>query len=637
MKPLSINLTACFALVLLTFSVKLFSSPAVKQQSVEPPQHTEIAETQAGKAVIYQMMTRLFTNNNPSNILWGTAEQNGVTKLNDISDRALESLKKFGVTHVWYTGILHHALAEDLTEYGISLDDPDVIKGRAGSPYAVKDYYSINPMLAENIDRRMEEFSALIERTHAVGLKVIIDIVPNHVARHYESQLKPKGISDFGENDDTSVVYHRDNNFYYLPNEAFNVPEWRNGYLPLGGDPHPLVDGEFSEQPAKWTGSGSRTSQPDMDDWYETVRINFGVRPDGSKDFPILPASYRRLDYTHHARFWSGKDIPDSWKKFEHIVQYWLKLGVDGFRFDMAGLVPVEFWSYLNSSIKTTHPEAFLLAEIYQPDRYHDYIELGLFDYLYDKVEFYDELKAVMQQRRSSAVLDEIEQRNHQINPHLLRFLENHDEQRIASSEFVGDPQLGLVSNAVALLSNSAPYLHYFGQETGEPGELDMGFGDPSRTTIFDYASVPTLLGFINNGKFDDGGLDAATKLLKEGYGALYRLASHDPVALGEQISIYDELMVQERINERTYGFIRKHGNRAWLVLANMDAAESAEVNISPEFIKKNLGFIVSSRKTAWHWNAKEASQMIENKHSMPIELLLPPKSAIVWVIESRD
>lgn len=631
------NISICFYIILLTFSIKISSSPTVIEPAPVPIQHPKTAEEYNGKAVIYQMMTRLFANTNPNNVPWGTVEQNGITKLNDISDRALQSLKEFGVTHVWYTGILHHALVEDLRDYGISLDDPDVIKGRAGSPYAVKDYYSINPMLAEDVNRRMEEFAALVDRTHAAGLKVIIDIVPNHVARHYESTLKPAGVKDFGDNDDTSVMYARDNNFYYIPNEAFSVPEWRDDYLPLGGDRHPLVDGEFNEQPTKWTGSGSKTSQPDMGDWYETVRINFGVRPDGSKDFPILPASYRRLDFTHHARFWSAKDIPDSWKKFEHIVQYWLALGVDGFRFDMAGLVPVEFWSFLNSSIKTTHPEAFLLAEIYQPERYHDYINLGLFDYLYDKVEFYDELKAVMQQRRTSRVLNDIEQRNRDINPHLLRFLENHDEQRIASPEFTGDPELGLVANAVSLLSNSAPYLHYFGQETAEPGALDMGFGDPSRTTIFDYASVPTLLGYINDGKFDDGGLDQSTKRLKEGYRTMYQLASQDPVALGSQLSIVDELLAQEGTNERTYGFIRKHGKRAWLVLANMDIAEPAEVTIEQQLVEEKLGFMVSSRTTAWQWNATEISHMASGQQAMAFSALLPAKSAIVWILESRD
>jgi glycosidase len=50
----------------------------------------------------------------------------------------------------------------------------------------------------------------------------------------------------------------------------------------------------------------------------------------------------------------SGKDktVPDSWAKFKDITLYWIDKGVDGFRFDMAEMVPVEFWSYLNSAIK---------------------------------------------------------------------------------------------------------------------------------------------------------------------------------------------------------------------------------------------------------------------------------------------
>ncbi|HAH35976.1 MAG TPA: alpha-amylase, partial [Algoriphagus sp.] len=67
-----------------------------------------------------------------------------------------------------------------------------------------------------------------------------------------------------------------------------------------------------------------------------------------------------------------------------------------GFRFDMAEMVPVEFWSYLNSHIKNTKPDAFLMAEVYQPALYRDYLFKGKMDYLYDKVELYDTLKNIM-------------------------------------------------------------------------------------------------------------------------------------------------------------------------------------------------------------------------------------------------
>jgi glycosidase len=354
-------------------------------------------DTKESKVVVYQVFTRLFGNTKTTNKPWGTIEENGVGKFADFTDVALEELNELGITHIWYTGVPHHAVITDYTQYGISNDDPDVVKGRAGSPYAVKDYYNVNPDLAINPANRLEEFEALIDRTHKHGMKVIIDIVPNHVARKYEGLTNPEGVEDFGASDDTSVEYSRDNNFYYIPGQSFSVPTPLNNYKPLGGEAHPLADDRFEENPAKWTGNGSRAPQPGFYDWYETVKINYGVKPDGTYDFDTLPGEFAHKDYKAHFSFWSDKDVPDSWDKFKDICIYWIEKGVDGFRFDMAEMVPVEFWSYLNSSIKMKNPNAFLLAEVYQPHLYRDYIHKGKMDYLYDKVELYDTLKHIIQ------------------------------------------------------------------------------------------------------------------------------------------------------------------------------------------------------------------------------------------------
>jgi len=326
------------------------------------------------KEVIYQVFTRLFGNTNTTNKPWGTLEENGVGKFSDFSIKALDEIKDLGVTYIWYTGVPHHALVTDYSEYNITPDDPDVVKGRAGSPYAVKDYYNVNPDLADDPSRRIEEFVALIKRTHDAGMKVIIDIVPNHVARNYEGKTTPPGTEPFGISDDTSEEYSRDNNFYYIPGQAFRVPEWEDGYLPLGGEAHPMADGKFEEIPAKWTGNGSRKAQPGFHDWYETVRVNYGVKPDGTLDFVTLPAGYEHKSTEEHLHFWKQQSVPDSWIKFKEIVIYWLAKGVDGFRFDMAEMVPVEFWSFLNSHIKHKNPDAFLLAEVYNPAMYRAYI-----------------------------------------------------------------------------------------------------------------------------------------------------------------------------------------------------------------------------------------------------------------------
>lgn len=546
------------------------SSESISESLVEP----------AGKPVVYQVFTRLFGNTNTTNKPWGTIEENGVGKFNDFTDTALAEINALGVTHIWYTGVPHHAVIRDYSAYGISHDDPDVVKGRAGSPYAVKDYYSVNPDLAVDPEHRLEEFRALIERTHQHGMKVIIDIVPNHVARHYESLHKPAGVRDFGADDDTSVSYRRDNNFYYVPGENFRVPEPLDNYRPLGGDAHPLADGKFSETPAKWTGNGSRAAQPHFHDWYETVKINYGVRPDGGYDFPRLPAEYAQKDYRAHAAFWADKDLPDSWEKFRDITHYWLDMGVDGFRFDMAEMVPVEFWSYLNSSIKLKNPAAFLLAEVYNPEEYRNYLHLGKMDYLYDKVGFYDTLKTVMQGTGSTDALAAVHASVADIEAHMLHFLENHDEQRIASPAFAGDAEKGKPAMVVSTLISRSPTMIYFGQEVGEDGMLDSGFGDPTRTSIFDYAGVPAHQRWMNEGKFDGGRLRASERSLRNFYQRLLNFTIHSPALRGA----YQELHTYNRTatagyTEDVFAFARwidsdTHSQKL-LVVSNFSATQS--------------------------------------------------------------
>lgn len=490
------------------------------------------------KVVIYQVFTRLFGNSKTANTPYGSKAQNGVGTFEDINDAALRSMVELGITHLWLTGVPHHALIADYKAYGISDDDPDVVKGRAGSPYAVKDYYSVNPDLAKNPAKRMDEFRQLVARAQRHGLKVMIDIVPNHVARRYESTGKPAGVRDFGADDNTTLAYHRDNDFYYIPGHAFEVPDFPAHYQPLGGEAHPLADGKFAEYPARWTGNGAAKAKPDFNDWYETVKINYGVKPDGSYDFPRLPADLRQQTAQAHLAFWHGKDVPQSWQKFRDITQFWLAQGVDGFRYDMAEMVPVEFWSYLNSHIKATKPAAVLLAEVYQPALYRDYIQLGLMDYLYDKVGFYDSLRALMTgQGQSHAVLAAHEQVQ-DIKQHMLHFLENHDEQRIASPEFAKDPRKGVPAMVISTLISPAPTLVYFAQEVGEDGSEIAGFGQPSRTSIFDYIGVPAHQAWMNQGKFDGGALSSEQRQLRRAYQLLLNFSQHPLVRLGQYIPL---------------------------------------------------------------------------------------------------
>ncbi len=540
------------------------------------------------KEVIYQVFTRLFGNTNTTNKSWGTKEENGVGKFSDFNDKALSEIRQLGVTYIWYTGVPHHALIGDYTDYGISNDDPDVVKGRAGSPYAVKDYYNVNPDLADDPANRLDEFKALLERSHKAGLKVLIDIVPNHVARNYEGSSTPAGHEPFGQSDDSSVEYRRDNDYYYIPGQAFQVPDSHNGYQPLGGEAHPLSDGTFKEVPAKWTGNGSRLAKPDFNDWYETVKINYGVSPDGTAEFDILPDEYGNKDHAEHLQFWSDKDIPNSWVKFKDIALYWLEIGVDGFRFDMAEMVPIEFWSYMNSSIKAANPDALLLAEVYNPSLYRDYIYKGKMDYLYDKVELYDSIKHIVQGHGWTDHIPVVQKEMADIEHHMLHFLENHDEQRIASPDFAGDANKGKPAMVISATISTSPTMIYFGQEVGEPGAENAGFGSPTRTSIFDYIGVPNHQRWVNNKEFDGGQLYQEEKDLRDFYKRLLNFTISSEALMGayEEIHFYNKERT-EGYDHRVLSYVRWGNDEKLIVLSNFDSYKSYEfeLKIPPHII----------------------------------------------------
>ena len=579
------------------------------------------------KEVVYQVFTRLFGNKNTTNKPWGTIEENGVGKFNDFTDTALREIKDLGVTYIWYTGVPHHALIRDYSAIGVSNDDPEVVKGRAGSPYAVKDYYNVNPDLAVNPAHRLQEFEALIARTHKVGLKVIIDIVPNHIARKYEGKNNPVGIRDFGADDDTTVEYKRDNNFYYIPNTHFEVPDTDQ---PLNVEKNLLINNKFEEFPAKWTGNGSRLAKPDRDDWYETVKVNYGIRPDGSKDFPELPVGFDTKSYQEHYAFWKGKDVPDSWDKFKDIALYWTAKEVDGFRFDMAEMVPYEFWSYMNSAIKMKNPDAFLLAEVYNPNEYRNYIHLGKMDYLYDKVETYDKLKDIIQGRALPDGLSDIQNGMADIEHHMLHFLDNHDEQRLASPEFAGTPQKGKPLMVVSTTISTSPTMVYFGQEVGEAGNENAGFGTHSRTSIFDYIGVPNHQRWMNGGKFDGGQLTQEEKELRDFYKRILNFSLNSTALMGE----YQEI---QTVNRQTtqgydpgiYAFTRWSDTQQLVIVTNFSwlSTSNFELKIPSEIIRK--------------WNLKDGNYTVTdqlyNKSSVQLQVLNGEGKAQITIAPSES
>ena len=550
--------------------------------------NTETKENMAGnKVIIYQVFTRLFGNKNRYNKPWGTIEENGVGKFNDFTIKALKEIKDLGVTYIWYTGVPHHALVRDYTSIGISNDSPEVVKGRAGSPYAVKDYYNVNPDLAVNPANRLQEFEDLVARTHKAGMKVIIDIIPNHVARKYEGKNNPEGVRDFGADDDVSVEYHRDNNFYYILNTPFEIPDTDK---PLNGESNPNIDDKFQEFPAKWTGNGSRMAKPDRNDWYETVKINYGIRPDGSKDFPELPDGFDTKSSQEHFDFWKDKSVPNSWIKFRDVALYWTAKGVDGFRYDMAEMVPYEFWSYMNSAIKMANPESFLMAEVYNPNEYRNYIRLGKMDYLYDKVETYDKLKDIIQGRSWPDGLSDIQNNLADIEHHMLNFLDNHDEQRLASPEFAGTPEKGKPLMVVSTTISTAPTIIYFGQEVGEAANENGGFGTNSRTSIFDYVGVPNHQRWMNEGKFDGGQLSQDEKDLRDFYKRLLNFSVQSSALMGK----FQEIQSSNRnitlgYDIAIYSYVRWSETQKLIVVTNFYwlATSNFELRIPADIVQK--------------------------------------------------
>jgi glycosidase len=587
------------------------------------------------KFVVYHVFTRLFGNKNTTNKPWGTKEENGVGKFNDFTDLALEEIRKLGVTHIWYTGVLHHGVIGEFPEIGLKSDHPDVIKGRAGSPYAIRDYYQVNPDLAVDVTRRLEEFEELIERTHRHGMKVIIDIVPNHVSRYYEGRNNPPGVRDFGADDDVSVEYKKDNNFYYITEQTFCVPAPKNGYCTLGGEVHPFVDINFEEFPAKWTGNGSRLAQPDIDDWYETVKINYGISPDGQKDFDELPPGAEFLDCQSHFDFWQVKAVPDSWKKFRDITRFWLDKGVDGFRYDMAEMVPVEFWSYLNSHIKTLKPETFLMAEVYNPSLYREYIQKGKMDYLYDKVGLYDTLKQIVQGHGSTDQLLLVLEFSKDIEHHMLHFLENHDEVRIASPEFAVNPWKAMPAIVVSATVSTSPTMIYFGQEVGEPAAENPGFGNPNRTSIFDYIGVPQHQKWMNGGKFDGGQLSDNEKALRNYYSEILNFTLNAPALMGNYCEIHNFNRLQNpAYGDKVFAFARWDESQQLIIVCNFshDQGLQTVLKLSPELVA-TWGLPVGEREIKEVMFGKKKTMLRVNDGDAEIDLDFGPLESAVFEV----
>ena len=495
------------------------------------------------KVIIYQIFTRLFGNRNVTRKVDGTIAENGCGKLADFTPKVLKDIAAMGVSHVWYTGIIRHATQTDYSKYGIPRQHPAVVKGKAGSPYAITDYYDVDPDLAVNVDERMQEFEQLVERTHAAGLKMVIDFVPNHVARQYHSVCKPQGVVDLGADDDPQQGFNPQNNFYYCPGERF-TPFFD------------LYQGEkeaYIEEPAKATGNDHFDNAPSKTDWYETVKLNYGV------------------DY-YAGRIGYFDPIPDTWYKMTEILLFWASKGVDAFRCDMAEMVPAEFWRFATKTVREDFPDIKFIGEVYNPYDYRRYLLNG-FDWLYDKVGMYDTMRSVICHHAPTSAISNAWQQTDDIREHMLYFLENHDEQRIASDFFAADGRKGVPAMIASVLMQQNPFMLYAGEEYGERGMDREGFsGNDGRTTIFDYWSVDTLC-------------RAAQKKLTADEQQLFDIHKKTMLIARKEKAVSDgaffDLMYVNGHLQRQYAFLRKADNDLLLVVANFDDQDvDVDVNL---------------------------------------------------------
>ncbi len=500
------------------------------------------------KIIIYQVFTRLFGNKSLVCKKWGSVAENGCGKMDFFDSEILGKVKDFGITHIWYTGIIRHASCTNYEAYGIPSQHPSVVKGKAGSPYAITDYYDVDPDLATNVEHRMEEFDALVQRTHAAGLRMIIDFVPNHVARQYHSIAKPADVVDLGGDDDTNMGFSSNNNFYYCVGQKFQPT------FDLKGD----ANSEYTEIPAKATGNDHFDSHPSKNDWYETIKLNYGV--------DYCDAGGKSLHFD---------PVPDTWRKMVNILLYWANKGVDAFRCDMAEMVPVEFWEWAIRQVKQEYPHLLFIAEVYNPSLYRNYVNAG-FDFLYDKVGMYDTLRSVICGNGRTEYITYAWQQVDDIKEHMLYFLENHDEQRIASDFFAGNGVRALPAVMTSVFMQTNPFMIYAGQEFGEKGMDEEGFsGRDGRTTIFDYWTIPSLYrGFV-----DTMSQTNDEKCLQSKYKTILRLA-HTEKAFAEG-AFFDLMYVNPNLSDKQYAFIRKAGNEVLVVVVNYSGNKTTcSVNI---------------------------------------------------------
>ena len=561
------------------------------------------------KPVIYQLFPRIFTNNNPTNKPWGKIEENGSGKFSDINVETLRSLRDLGVTALWLTGVIEHATGSAYPQAGIPADNMNVVKGEAGSPYAIKDYYDVDPALAEDAEKRMGEFEQCVDRIHSEGLKVLIDFVPNHTARKYHSDVAPAGVEDFGSADRTDYYFSPDNNYYYIPDEKFS-PDF-----PIDSYPGEEAYYEF---PAKATGNDCFSSHCSKNDWYETVKLNYGH------------------DYGDNSDHFDP--IPDTWRKMLDILLFWASKGVDGFRCDMVFMVPLSFWHWVIPLVKKQFPDIVFIGEIYDVNQYRPFLDYGCFDYLYDKVNLYDTLVSIERFGNSAANLTGCWQTIDGIGDRMLNFLENHDEVRFGSREYSAEPINVIPSLVASALISRGPFMIYYGQELGESATENEGFaGDNNRSTIFDYWSYDKLRRWWNNGSPSEARLTEYERKLRNIYGKVLRLCNgSDAISKGGFFDLtYANLDNMQYDSHFIFSFLRYYKNEVYLIVSNFSLEEKTVLLNIPGHSFECVGIESGEYVGVNMLDNREYSFSLAPDKA--IELHIGKKNALVLKLEKKE
>lgn len=574
------------------------------------------------RPVIYQLMVRTFGNTCETSQPNGSITQNGCGKFADITPVALASLKRMGFTHLWLTGVLEQS---SCTAYpNRPADDPAVVKGLAGSPYAIKDYFDVCPDYALVPDQRMDEFKSLLARCKSSGFRVLIDFVPNHVARSYASDVRPD--LSFGHDDDPSEFFVRDNHFFYL-----------NDQHPGGGPPLKLpspadLDGVTLYAPESRIGRVSGNNvvswQPSKHDWFETAKLNYGHDFTTGRNTSHLPGPK-----AHDA------EVPKTWRTMDAILAYWQAVGVDGFRADMAHMVPMEFWRWAIHRCHDRNAQVFFVAEAYDndPAKLTDgqvldaLIDAG-FNAVYDAT-CYDIIQGIYQAGKWANDLDPLTfsgKRFHQS----LRYAENHDEVRLANPNHWGGlgMKVGKPVSAVLFAMGCGPVMLYNGQEVGEPAVSSHDGGTHARTSILDYLSMPEFAKWVNGHAFDGDRLSNEQKSLRDWYGKLIGVTQARAFTSGHFYGLNHDNKENPafgRVGDETcsghwlYAFLRRDSKsgQAFLVLVNFHGSETLR-NVRIRIPSDAQCFLGRTGDDSWtfsdrldsHWSCSVVRNLLDHQ-----------------------